>query len=202
MILSSHFREALVYACELHAEQVRKGSGVPYVAHLLGVASIALEYGAKEDEAIAALLHDAIEDQGGVSTKQEIQRRFGETVATIVDGCSDTDQIPKPPWRERKQAYIDHIPNAEASVRLVSAADKLYNARSIVQDYRQVGEAIWERFTGGASGTLWYYRAIVDAFKRVEITPLVEELDRVVSQLEQLVSSESTDKTLEKTRLY
>jgi (p)ppGpp synthase/HD superfamily hydrolase len=202
MILSSHFREALVYACELHAEQVRKGSRVPYVAHLLGVASIALEYGAKEDEAIAALLHDAIEDQGGVSTKQEIQRRFGETVATIVDGCSDTDQTPKPPWRERKQAYIDHIPKASASVRLVSAADKLYNARSIVQDYRQVGEAIWERFTGGASGTLWYYRAIVDAFKRVEITPLVEELDRVVSQLEQLVSSESTDKTLEKTRLY
>ena len=199
MVLSPQFTKALVYACELHAKQIRKGSGVPYVAHLLGVASIALEYGAKEDEAIAALLHDAIEDQGGVSTKQEIQRRFGETVATIVDGCSDTDQIPKPPWRERKQAYIDHIPNASASVRLVSAADKLHNARSIVQDYRQVGDTIWERFTGGASGTLWYYRAIVDAFKRVEITPLIEELDRVVSQLEQLVDLEVTmTKTSEK----
>ncbi|MCG5061755.1 MAG: HD domain-containing protein [Limnoraphis sp. WC205] len=189
MILSSRFRQALVYACELHADQVRKGSGVPYVAHLLGVASIALEYGANESEAIAALLHDAIEDQGGASIREEIRRRFGETVATIVDGCTDTDQTPKPPWRERKQAYLDHLPTAIASVRLVSASDKLYNARSIVQDYRQVGEAIWERFTGGKAGTLWYYRAIVVAFQKGETTPLIEELDRTVSQLEQLASS-------------
>lgn len=186
MILSSRFREALVYASELHAEQVRKGSGVPYVAHLLGVASIALEYGANEDEAIAALLHDAIEDQGGASTREEIRRRFGETVTTIVDGCTDTDQTPKPPWRERKQAYLDHLPTAIASVRLVSAADKLYNARSILKDYRQIGKSIWERFKGGSEGTLWYYRSLVEAFKKVEITPIVEELDRVVSQLERL----------------
>ncbi|WP_413162171.1 HD domain-containing protein [Capilliphycus salinus ALCB114379] len=186
MILSSRFRQALVYACELHAEQVRKGSGVPYAAHLLGVASIALEYGANESEAIAALLHDAIEDQGGASTREEIRRRFGETVAAIVDGCTDTDQTPKPPWRERKQAYIDHLPTTSASVRLVSAADKLYNARSILQDYRQVGETIWERFTGRKEGTLWYYRSLVEAFEKAETTPLVEELDRVVSQIEQL----------------
>jgi (p)ppGpp synthase/HD superfamily hydrolase len=135
------------------------------------------------------LLHDAIEDQGGASIREEIRRRFGETVATIVDGCTDTDQTPKPPWRERKQAYLDHLPTAIASVRLVSASDKLYNARSIVQDYRQVGEAIWERFTGGKAGTLWYYRAIVVAFQKGETTPLIEELDRTVSQLEQLASS-------------
>lgn len=188
MILSSRFHQALLYACELHAQQVRKGSGVPYIAHLLGVASIALEHGASEDEVIAALLHDAVEDQGGASTQAEIRLMFGETVAEIVEGCTDTDQTPKPPWRERKQAYIDHIPKASASVRLVSAADKLYNARSIIQDYRQVGEAIWERFTGKKAGTLWYYRAIVEAFEKVEKTPLVEELGRVVSELEQLVN--------------
>ncbi|MDY7023821.1 MAG: HD domain-containing protein, partial [Cyanobacteriota bacterium] len=147
-----------------------------------------LEHGASEDEAIAALLHDAVEDQGGASTQAEIRLMFGETVAEIVEGCTDTDQTPKPPWRERKQAYIDHIPKASASVRLVSAADKLYNARSIIQDYRQVGEAIWERFTGKKAGTLWYYRAIVEAFEKVEKTPLVEELGRVVSELEQLVN--------------
>ena len=186
MILSSRFREALLYACELHADQVRKGSAVPYAAHLLAVASIALEYGANEDEAIAALLHDAIEDQGGASTREEIRRRFGDTVTAIVDGCTDSDRTPKPPWRERKEAYIDHIPKASASVRLVSAADKLHNARSILQDYRQIGEAVWERFAGKKAGTLWYYRALVGAFQKAEITPLVEELDRVVSRLEQL----------------
>ncbi len=197
MILSSRFREAFIYASELHADQVRKGSGVPYLAHLLGVASIALEYGANEDEAIAALLHDAIEDQGGAATREEIRRRFGETVAAIVDGCTDTDQTPKPPWRERKQAYLDHITTAIASVRLVSASDKLYNARSIVKDYHLVGEAIWERFTAGKTGTLWYYRELVEAFKQGEITPLIEELEGVVCQLEQLAASQTEELTQE-----
>jgi (p)ppGpp synthase/HD superfamily hydrolase len=187
MILSDKFTAALVYATELHATQIRKGSGVPYIAHLLGVASIALEYGANEEEAIAALLHDAIEDQGGATIRVEIQHRFGETVATIVEGCTDTDRTPKPPWRERKQAYIDHIIHASPSVRLISAADKLYNAQSIVKDYRQIGEDVWERFTGKKAGTLWYYRSLIDAFCQVDSTPLVEELDRVVSELEQLV---------------
>lgn len=186
-MLSDKFTAALVYATELHAKQIRKGSGVPYIAHLLGVASIALEYGANEEEAIAALLHDAIEDQGGATIQAEIQQRFGETVATIVQGCTDTDITPKPPWRERKQAYIDHIIHASPSVRLVSAADKLYNAQSIVKDYRQIGEDLWQRFTGKKAGTLWYYRSLVNAFQQVDSTPLVEELDRVVSELEQLV---------------
>lgn len=190
MILSHRFTEALIYARELHATQVRKGSGVPYIAHLLGVASIALEYGANEDEAIAALLHDAIEDQGGNATREEIRRRFGDIVTEIVDGCTDADTIPKPPWRQRKEDYIAHLPRASASVRLVSAADKLYNAATILKDYRILGDNIWSRFKGGKEGSLWYYRALVVAFRKVESTPLVDELDRVVSELENLVKNE------------
>jgi (p)ppGpp synthase/HD superfamily hydrolase len=189
MLLSERFTEALTFATQLHAEQIRKGSGVPYIAHLLGVASIALEYGANEDEAIAALLHDAIEDQGGDATRAEIRRRFGDTVTAIVDGCTDADTDPKPPWRQRKEDYIAHIPTASVAVRLVSAADKLHNSRSILKDYRVLGDALWERFKGGKEGTLWYYRSLVTAFSGVEVTPLIEELNRVVSELEQLVAS-------------
>ena len=190
MILSPRFTEALTYATELHADQTRKGSGIPYITHLLGVTSIALEYGANEEEAIAALLHDAIEDQGGEVTRDQIYRRFGETVTAIVEGCSDSsDGKPKLPWRQRKEAYIAHIPTASASVRLVSASDKLYNARSIVRDYRRIGEEIWNRFNGGKSGTLWYYRAILEAFRQTEVTPVVEELDIVVQELEQLADT-------------
>ncbi|MCD8487673.1 MAG: HD domain-containing protein [Desertifilum sp.] len=188
-MLSERFSEALSFAAQLHATQVRKGSGVPYVAHLLGVASIALEYGATEEEAIAALLHDAIEDRGGDTIRQEIRRRFGDTVTAIVDGCTDADTEPKPPWRDRKEAYIAQIPHKSASVRLVSAADKLYNALSIRKDYQEVGEQIWERFTGGKTGTLWYYRALVNAFESVESTPLVKALAQVVAELETLTLS-------------
>lgn len=187
MKLSERFIEALVFASQLHANQTRKGSGVPYIAHLMGVASIALEHGANEDEAIAALLHDAIEDQGGEATREEIRRRFGDTVTEIVNGCTDSDTTPKPPWRQRKEAYIAHIPKASASVRLVSAADKLYNARSILNDYRLLGDTLWERFQGGKNGTLWYYRTLVTAFRSLESTPLIDELERVVSELEELV---------------
>jgi GTP pyrophosphokinase len=194
-MLSPRFTEALTYATELHADQTRKGSDIPYVTHLLGVTSIALEYGANEDEAIAALLHDAIEDQGGETTRDEIHRRFGETVTAIVEGCSDSsDGTPKLPWRQRKEAYIAHIPTASPSVRLVSASDKLYNTRSIVRDYRRIGEEIWNRFNGKKSGTLWYYRAILEAFRQTEVTPVVEELDLVVQELEQLANQNSSDK--------
>src|SRR5205085_11747027 len=124
MSLTQRFEEALAFAARLHKSQLRKGTGVPYVSHLLAVAGIALEHGADEDEAIAALLHDAIEDQGGAATREEIRRRFGDRVVGIVDGCSDTDVSPKPPWRERKEAYIAHVRDASPSVRLVSAADK------------------------------------------------------------------------------
>lgn len=186
MILSNRFSEALIYAAELHATQIRKGSGVPYIAHLLGTASIALEYGASEDEAIAALLHDAIEDQGGPPIREAIRDRFGDNVTAIVDGCTDSDIMPKPPWRERKAAYIDRILTASHSVRLVSAADKIYNARSILKDYRQLGDLVWERFKGGKEGSLWYYCSLVAAFRKAESTPIVEELARIVLELNQL----------------
>ncbi len=189
MILSYSFTEALVYANELHATQTRKGSKVPYISHLLGVASIALEYGADEDEAIAALLHDAIEDQGGPPIREEIRMKFGERVTEIVDGCTDTDTTPKPPWKERKKAYIAHITNASPSVRLVSAADKLHNIRSILKDYRIQGDLLWDLFKGGKQGTLWYYRSLVTAFCQADPTPIVIELDRRVTELESLVQS-------------
>lgn len=193
MILSHRFTEALVYATELHATQMRKGSKIPYISHLLGVASIALEYGADEDEAIAALLHDAIEDQGGPPIRAEIRLRFGDRVTEIVDGCTDADTTPKPPWEQRKKAYLEHIPNASPSVRLVSAADKLHNVRSILKDYRMLGDFLWDRFQGGKEGTLWYYSALVEAFYQAESTPIVAELNRLVRELEALVLGNRSD---------
>jgi (p)ppGpp synthase/HD superfamily hydrolase len=187
-ILTQRFIDALNYAAKLHANQIRKGGNpIPYVAHLLGVASIALEYGANEDEAIAALLHDAIEDQGGAAVREEIRLRFGENVVEIVNGCTDAEVKPKPPWKERKEKYIAHIQNAGPSVCLVSASDKLYNIHSILKDYRAIGDVIWKRFKGGKEGTLWYYRSLVNEFRAVNPSPIVDELDRVVSEVERLV---------------
>ncbi|MBI3836418.1 MAG: bifunctional (p)ppGpp synthetase/guanosine-3',5'-bis(diphosphate) 3'-pyrophosphohydrolase [Planctomycetia bacterium] len=193
MQLTARFSQALAYAFELHGEQLRKGSGVPYLSHVLAVAAIALEYGASEDEAIAALLHDAIEDQGGAPVREEIRRRFGRFVAEIVDGCTDAETLPKPPWRERKEKYLAALPRANASVHLISAADKLHNARSIMQDYRVHGESLWNRFGGGKSGTLWYYRAVVTALGSARKTAIVEELERAVTMLESLAGA-STEK--------
>lgn len=184
MALSTRFAEALSWAVQLHSTQVRKGSKIPYVSHLLGVASIALEYGADEDEAIAALLHDAVEDQGGAPTLEEIRRRFGKSVAHIVEHCTDAQSVPKHPWRARKEAYVAKMGSASESVRLVSAADKLHNARAILRDHRSIGEEVWTRFRGGKEGTLWYYRALVDAYESHGANPLVDELDRVVTVIE------------------
>ncbi len=193
MILTARFRQALAYAAELHEKQVRKGGDVPYVAHLLSVAGIVLEYGGDEEEAIAALLHDAVEDQGGAPTRDEIRARFGDRVTAIVDGCTDADMQPKPPWKQRKEAFVESIPTASPSVRLVSAADKLHNARSILADYRDIGEPLWDRFTGRKQGTLWYYRALVDAFRKAGPSPLVDELERVVTEVENLAVAGSPD---------
>ena len=190
-ILSGRFHQALVYASQLHADHLRKGTDIPYVAHLLAVTAIVLEHGGGEDEAIAALLHDAVEDQGGAPTREEIERRFGKAVADIVDGCSDADTIPKPPWRLRKEAYVAHIAGASSSVRLVSAADKLHNARAILADYQQHGETLWDRFNGGREGTLWYYRTLAQKFSAVESTPLTKELSRTVGALENEVHAQS-----------
>lgn len=184
MILSPRFEQAMHYASVIHSGQMRKGTEVPYLAHLLGVTSIALEYGANEDEAIGALLHDAGEDAGGEGRIADISFRFGDAVADIVSGCTDTVESPKPEWRVRKEKYIHHIATASASIRLVSASDKLHNARAIVRDVRELGDALYNRFAGGKDGTLWYYRALVTAFHSAGTSVLVEELDRTVTELE------------------
>jgi (p)ppGpp synthase/HD superfamily hydrolase len=188
-MLTDRFTQALDLATHLHAKQVRKGTRIPYIAHLLAVASLVLENGGGEDEAIAALLHDAVEDQGGAKTLEKIRRQFGERVAEIVLGCSDTDQMPKPPWRARKETYIDHVRHASASIQLVSLADKVHNARSILADYRTHGDQVWSRFHGGQTGTLWYYRALIAAFQANGHQGLVAELDRVISEIEQLINA-------------
>ena len=186
--LSDRFAEALVLAHELHAGQVRKGTAIPYVSHVLAVAEIVLDYGGDEDEAIASLLHDAVEDCGGAPVLADIRRRFGDRVAGIVAACSDTDQMPKPAWQARKEAYLAHLSDAPASVRLVSAADKLHNARAILADYREIGEALWDRFNATRAQTLWYYRTLVDAFEAHGCTPLVSELARTVEEIERLAN--------------
>ncbi len=185
-MLSERFEEALVFAHQLHREQERKGSGTPYVAHLLSVAALVIEHGGTEDQAIAALLHDAIEDQGGDVARQEIRRRFGDTVAMIVEGCTDAETIPKPPWRARKEAYVEHLKSQPEAVRLVSASDKLHNARSILRDLRDVGDDVWGRFSGGRDGTLWYYRSLVEVFIAGDRNGVVDELERVVIEMHRL----------------
>ncbi|MBI4750768.1 MAG: HD domain-containing protein [Acidobacteria bacterium] len=187
MPFSARFEEALVYAAQLHKNQLRKGSHTPYVAHLLAVAALVIEYGGDENQAIAALLHDAIEDQGGDAIRQEIRRRFGDDVTELVDGCTDAETIPKPPWRARKEAYIEHLQTASARVRLVSAADKLHNARAILTDYRVNGEGVWGYFRGGKEGTLWYYRTLLTVFQAGEPNRLIDELEHTVRELEALV---------------
>ncbi len=180
------FEEALLYAARVHKDQMRKGANVPYVTHLLAVAAIVGENGGTEDETIAALLHDAPEDRGGRERLQDVRGRFGDEVAEIVDGCTDTYEDPKPAWRPRKEAYVAHVARAPDSVRLVSAADKLHNARSILADLRSLGDDLWDRFTGGKEGTLWYYCALVEAYYEAGTNAVVEELDRVVRETEVL----------------
>jgi GTP pyrophosphokinase len=151
----------------------------------MGVASLTLEFGGDEDLAIAALLHDVVEDCGGAPMFKEVKRRFGDRVAKIVDGCTDSDTDPKPPWRERKETYLRHLKKADSDTRLVSASDKLNNVRSILSDYREVGESIWSRFNGGRDGTLWYYRALLNEFNRPKNpNRLIREFELAVTELE------------------
>ena len=189
--LGPRFLQAFLFAAEKHAGQVRKASTIPYIGHLMGVASLVLEAGGDEDLAMAALLHDVVEDCGGAPTLQEVRRRFGERVARVVDGCTDSDTDPKPPWRQRKQDYISHLQSADDDTRLVSAADKLNNVRSILADYRESGESIWSRFNGGRQGTLWYYRALLDVFLQGHRNRVIRELELAVKELEQLCNEES-----------
>jgi (p)ppGpp synthase/HD superfamily hydrolase len=182
--LGPRFLRAFLFAAEMHAGQRRKASTVPYIAHLMGVASLVLEAGGDEDLAIAALLHDVVEDCGGAPMLKEVRQRFGKRVANIVDGCTDTDIDPKPPWRERKENYLQHLRKAGRDTRLVSAADKLHNVRSILADYRDAGESIWARFNGGRDGTLWYYRVLLDEFLQRKPNRITRELELAVNDLE------------------
>jgi (p)ppGpp synthase/HD superfamily hydrolase len=188
--LTTRFDEALSYASALHRTQERKGSGIPYVGHLLSVASLVIEGGGTEDQAIAGLLHDAVEDQGGAPTLAVIRERFGDGVARIVEECSDTDQVPKPPWKQRKQQYVDHLVYASKETILVSLADKLDNARAILRDYRTDGPALWDRFSqNDPKEHLWYYRSLLNIYQRADDTWLVAELERVLDELEELINA-------------
>ena len=190
MTLSPRFEQALNYACILHHAQVRKGTEIPYVSHLLSVAGLAFKYGGDEDEAIAALLHDAVEDAGGEPRLADLRQRFGDRVAEIVRDCTDTDLTPKPPWRPRKEAYIAHLASASASGRFVSCCDKLHNARCIVADLRTQGDLVWNKFTGGRDGTLWYYTTILAEYQHLGVSqPLVDELARTVETMQSLAAS-------------
>jgi len=183
--LGHRFDDAVTMARELHAGQQRKGTAIPYFAHLLGVASLVLEGGGDEDEAIAGLLHDAVEDQGGPATLAAIEQRFGPRVAAIVAACSDTDEVPKPPWRARKEGYLAHLVAADLpeGTLLVSLADKLHNARAIRADLHAHGDEVWSRFSAGRSDQLWYYRSLAEAFQRLRPGAMAEELARTVEEI-------------------
>ena len=186
------FVQALVYAAEKHAGQKRKASEVPYIGHLLSVAGLVIEANGTETQAIAALLHDAAEDQGGRPTLAEIGQKFGVDVASIVEECSDTLETPKPPWRERKERYLGHLPEASDDAILVSLADKLDNARAILRDFRAHGHEVWLRFNErDPQQQLWYYRSLLEVFSQRTDSWMVGELRGAVGALEQAISRES-----------
>jgi len=174
--------KVITYALDIHAAQTRKGAETPYIGHLLGVASLVLEHGGDEQQAMAGMLHDAIEDCGG-EQEEIIATRFGARVAAIVRGCTDADTTPKPPWRARKEAYIAHLELAVPDIWLVSCADKLYNARAILTDLQTHGLAVFDRFTAGREGTLWYYGALADTFCRLFPCALSRELAETVQRI-------------------
>ena len=186
--LGPRLQRAFGYAAEKHAGQTRKQTAVPYLSHLMAVSSLVLEAGGDEDMAIAALLHDVVEDCGGMPRLREVRKLFGPRVAKIVEGCTDSFGEPKPEWIERKKDYLREVKHADAETRLVSASDKLHNVRTILADYRQDGEAIWARFSGKREGTLWYYRALSDEFQRRGANRNTRELEIAVAELERAVS--------------
>jgi (p)ppGpp synthase/HD superfamily hydrolase len=179
--LSQRFDAALTYAHGLHRLQWRKGAQTPYIAHLLGVCSIVIDDGGDEDEAIAALLHDAAEDQGGAARLAEIESMFGAGVARIVADCTDSWTEPKPPWRGRKEAYLAALPGKPAPSLRVSLSDKVHNAEAIAEDFRWMGEDVFSRFTGGAEGTRWYYARLAEIFAATRPGRLSARLGRATA---------------------
>lgn len=189
--LGPRLERAFRYAAAKHKGQTRKQTAVPYLSHLMAVAALVLEAGGDEEMAIAAFLHDVVEDCGGMPRLREIRRLFGPRVARIVEGCSDSFGDPKPAWLERKKDYLQHVKKADSDTRLVSAADKLHNVRTVLTDYRQQGEVIWRRFKGGREGTLWYYRAISNEFQRGRPNRITRELAIEVAALEKATGIDS-----------
>jgi (p)ppGpp synthase/HD superfamily hydrolase len=193
--LTHRFDQALAFASDVHRSQGRKGTQIPYLAHILGVASIALEYGADEDEAIGAVLHDAIEDApeglGADAVRKFIQLKFGRPVLDLVEACTDADITPKPPWRLRKETYIASIVQKDASALLVSAADKVHNVRAILTDYRNLGVGVFQRFNpdAGKDGTLWYYEALAAAIPARSRELRDGRVERLASELGRLVAT-------------
>lgn len=183
LVLTERFDRALGYASQLHRSQKRKGSEVPYISHLLGVAALAIQSGADEDQAIAALLHDAVEDQGGLPQLVEIRRRFGDRVASLVEHCTDSFSEEKEEWEARKAAYLEMLPRKPPESLLVILADKTHNASCIVSDLAAHGDATWQRFKGGREGTLWYYSELVRVFRKCRPGPRVETLAALVDQM-------------------
>lgn len=189
--LTGQFSKALVYAELKHHNQVRKGGDVPYLGHLLSVAGLVIDDNGSEAQAIAALLHDCVEDAGGATTLEEIRANFGDDVARIVAECSDTDETPKPPWRDRKDSYIAHLAEVGEDTILVSLADKLDNARAILRDFRADGAQLWQRFTvKDPDDHLWYYGGLLGAYRSRGLESwMVEELGRVLDELTGLVKA-------------
>jgi (p)ppGpp synthase/HD superfamily hydrolase len=194
--LSSRFTGAVDYARMLHIER-RKGTDIPYMAHLLGVAALVMgEAGhaeVTEDMVIAALLHDAAEDHGGQLRLDDIEHNFGRDVAQMVESLSDSlaeDSSKKAPWRERKENYLKRLRREPADVLLISAADKLYNARAILDDYRKIGPEVWKRFKRGRKHQLWYFRELLKVFKAAGKNRIVAELERVTDKLERISAGE------------
>lgn len=189
-MLTDRYQDALTFANLLHRKQVRKGTAIPYLTHLLAVSGLVLEYGGDEDQAIAGLLHDSIEDQsasyGGASAlRLEIDRRFGAEVLRIVNACTDAEVTPKPPWKERKEAYLAHLNTTDGRVALVSCCDKLHNARAILADHRRIGNAIFDRFSVPRNETLWYYKSLADVFTSRHAGPAAADFARVVGEMHQ-----------------
>jgi (p)ppGpp synthase/HD superfamily hydrolase len=187
--LTGQFSKALVYAELKHHNQVRKGGDIPYFGHLMSVAGLVINDGGSEEQAIAALLHDCVEDAGGPPTLEEIRKNFGEDVARIVRECSDTDEQPKPPWLQRKQNYIEHLGQVGEDTLLVSVADKLDNARSMLRDYHQHGPKLWERFNRkNPQDHLKYFGGLLDAYRKRGLDSwMVGEFGRVVDELKRQV---------------
>ena len=187
--LGSRLQRAFRYAAKMHAGQTRKQTAVPYLSHLMAVTSLVLEAGGDEEMAIAALLHDVVEDCGGMPRLREIHRMFGKRVARIVEGCTDSFVNPKLEWKIRKGEYLKRLKHEDLETRLVSASDKLHNVRTVISDYRKDGESIWKRFNGGRDGTLWYYRALSHEFSRKKANRITLELAIAVADLDRITGS-------------